>query len=291
MRDGHRALGVRRRAGRASTGWRARWASARCACSAGAAGSARCRWPAPGPRSATSRLRPRRRSWRSTARGRRGKARDRQRASGSCRRCAAGLGGARQPPAAIAAEATALLADPELIRPSRPDIGLVERFVERACVPKVGTTVERVDEPGRAARPPCAATSRPTACPSPSRCSRRPSCSAWTGRGSRHTRAWRRTSRSASASPAGASPRPARSCSTPAPRCRSCRPSCRCTTSWRCGPTPSCPGSRTTRALAGPAPRNAVLITGASGTTDIEGSYVRGAHGPGYLHVVLLEAG
>ena len=36
-------------------------------------------------------------------------------------------------------------------------------------------------------------------------------------------------------------------------------------------------------------PRNAILITGPSGTTDIEGSYVRGAHGPGYLHVILVE--
>ncbi|MCJ1900224.1 MULTISPECIES: lactate utilization protein [Paracoccus] len=35
-------------------------------------------------------------------------------------------------------------------------------------------------------------------------------------------------------------------------------------------------------------PRNAVLITGPSGTTDIEGSYVRGAHGPGFLHVILI---
>ena len=35
-------------------------------------------------------------------------------------------------------------------------------------------------------------------------------------------------------------------------------------------------------------PRNAILITGPSGTTDIEGSYVRGAHGPGFLHVVLV---
>lgn len=35
-------------------------------------------------------------------------------------------------------------------------------------------------------------------------------------------------------------------------------------------------------------PRNAILITGPSGTTDIEGSYVRGAHGPGYLHVILV---
>ena len=42
-------------------------------------------------------------------------------------------------------------------------------------------------------------------------------------------------------------------------------------------------------ALASPAPRNANLITGASGTTDIEGSYVRGAHGPGFLHVVIVE--
>jgi L-lactate dehydrogenase complex protein LldG len=43
------------------------------------------------------------------------------------------------------------------------------------------------------------------------------------------------------------------------------------------------------QAEGGPAPRNAVLITGPSGTTDIEGSYVRGAHGPGYLHVILVE--
>lgn len=35
-------------------------------------------------------------------------------------------------------------------------------------------------------------------------------------------------------------------------------------------------------------PRNAILITGPSGTTDIEGSYVRGAHGPGFVHVVLV---
>ena len=35
-------------------------------------------------------------------------------------------------------------------------------------------------------------------------------------------------------------------------------------------------------------PRNAILITGPSGTTDIEGSYVRGAHGPGYLHVIVV---
>jgi L-lactate dehydrogenase complex protein LldG len=36
-------------------------------------------------------------------------------------------------------------------------------------------------------------------------------------------------------------------------------------------------------------PRNLNLITGASGTTDIEGSYVRGAHGPRFLHVILVN--
>jgi L-lactate dehydrogenase complex protein LldG len=35
-------------------------------------------------------------------------------------------------------------------------------------------------------------------------------------------------------------------------------------------------------------PRNVNLITGASGTTDIEGSLVLGAHGPRYMHVVVV---
>jgi L-lactate dehydrogenase complex protein LldG len=35
-------------------------------------------------------------------------------------------------------------------------------------------------------------------------------------------------------------------------------------------------------------PRNVNIVTGASGTTDIEGSLVLGAHGPRYLHVVIV---
>lgn len=35
-------------------------------------------------------------------------------------------------------------------------------------------------------------------------------------------------------------------------------------------------------------PRARYWVTGVSGTTDIEGQYVRGAHGPRFLHVLLL---
>lgn len=37
-------------------------------------------------------------------------------------------------------------------------------------------------------------------------------------------------------------------------------------------------------------PRNVNLVTGASGTTDIEGSLVLGAHGPRHLHIVIAGA-
>ena len=38
----------------------------------------------------------------------------------------------------------------------------------------------------------------------------------------------------------------------------------------------------------GDAPRAHYWVTGVSGTTDIEGSYVRGAHGPRFLHVIMV---
>lgn len=41
-------------------------------------------------------------------------------------------------------------------------------------------------------------------------------------------------------------------------------------------------------ASGGPVPRAHYWVTGVSGTTDIEGTYVRGAHGPRFLHVVLV---
>jgi L-lactate dehydrogenase complex protein LldG len=41
--------------------------------------------------------------------------------------------------------------------------------------------------------------------------------------------------------------------------------------------------------LIGLQPRAHYWVTGVSGTTDIEGTYVRGAHGPRFLHVILLR--
>ncbi|MGA7329529.1 MAG: LUD domain-containing protein [Rhodomicrobium sp.] len=43
------------------------------------------------------------------------------------------------------------------------------------------------------------------------------------------------------------------------------------------------------RRAGDPAPRNACLITGASGTTDIEGNLVLGAHGPRELHIIVID--
>ena len=201
----------------------------------------------------------------------------------------AGLGGRRVEAAAIAAEASALLEAPELIRPALADRDLVIAFTARASAPAVGTTVERVagllelpdavrrylDHHGLAARialQPAAALAALD----------------WSGL------------------ELGATPAPDEPVGVGLAR-------------WGIAETGSLvrlPGPDTPvllaflplhhivavragtilprledyAALAAPAPRNANLITGASGTTDIEGSYVRGAHGPGFLHVVIVES-
>lgn len=43
------------------------------------------------------------------------------------------------------------------------------------------------------------------------------------------------------------------------------------------------------RATCGSTPRNSCIISGASGTTDIEGVLVKGAHGPELVHIFIVE--
>ena len=204
----------------------------------------------------------------------------------------AGLGVGRSDQGAIAAEADALLASPELIRPHLPDTSLVELFAERAAAAKLGTTLERVASlsalPG-AVRRYLAGHGLPSAI------ALQPAAELkdldWQGIEVR---------------------------TAIAPDEAVCVGLAR----WGIAETgsivvhsgPDTPillgflplhhivavraGSIVAHledyaalaARAGPAPRNVNLITGASGTTDIEGSYVRGAHGPGFVHVVLVEA-
>ena len=202
----------------------------------------------------------------------------------------AGLGGARQPPAAIAAEAMALLADPELIRPNRPNIGLVERFIERACVPKVGTTVDRVES---LAELPAAVRRYLAAHGLPECVALQPAAELerldWAGLATHRGMAadepvgvgiarWGIAETGSLVFHSGPGT-PILFCFLPLHHIVALRVDT------------ILPWLEGYAALADPAPRNAVLITGASGTTDIEGSYVRGAHGPGYLHVVLVEGG
>ena len=202
-----------------------------------------------------------------------------------------GLGGGQREPGAIAAEAASLLASPELIRPRLPDMSLIELFAERAAAPKLGTTLERV---GGLSELPAAVRRYLAAHGLPSAVALQPAAEF-------RDLDWRGVEvRTAIAPDEAVGVGLAR---------------------WGIAETgslvlhsgPDTPvllgflplhhvvavraGSIVAHledyaalaARAGPVPRNVNLITGASGTTDIEGSYVRGAHGPGFLHVVLIE--
>ena len=200
----------------------------------------------------------------------------------------AGLGGQAADPATIAAEAAALLADPDQIRPALADSDLVTAFAACTATLSVGTSVERVagfaDLPGAVRRYldrqrlPARIALQPTP---------RLLALDWTGIAV-HAHA-------AADEPVGVG-----------------------LARWGIAESGSLvfhsgpdnpvlltflplhhivavqadtilPHLEDYAALAAPAPRNANMITGASGTTDIEGSYVSGAHGPGFLHIVVVD--
>jgi len=201
----------------------------------------------------------------------------------------AGLGGRQADPAAIAAAADALLAEPELIRPTLAGPDPVTAFVTRAATLSVGTTVGRIadlaDLPGAVGRYlqelglPTRIALQPT-----------PKLLAldWTGIAVR-------------ANPAADEPVGVGLARWGIAESGSLV--------FHSGPDNPVllaflplhhivavqadtilPHLEDYAALAAPTPRNANLITGASGTTDIEGSYVSGAHGPGFLHIVVVGA-
>jgi L-lactate dehydrogenase complex protein LldG len=201
----------------------------------------------------------------------------------------AALGGASRDPQAIAAEAAALLEAPEAIRPRLPPGDVVELFAERVASPKVSATLDRVASLGElpeAVRRYLAAEDLPPVV------ALQPTVALqdldW------HGIETRRTMTANEAVGVGLA-------------------------RWGIAETgslvfhsgPDTPilfnflplhhvvAVRASRILthledyaavaaAEPAPRNVNLITGISGTTDIEGSYVRGAHGPRFLHVIIV---
>lgn len=204
----------------------------------------------------------------------------------------AALGEARPDPAAIAAEAVALLAEPERVRPRLPGNDLVEAFVERVTSPKVGATLDRVaalaelpdairrylDQQGLA--PSIALQPAPDL-----------RVLDWSGVETRITMApdeavgvglarWGIAETGSLVFHSGPD----------TPILFSFLPLHHVVTVRASTIVPHLE-DYAAEAAAAPVPRNAVLVTGFSGTTDIEGSYVRGAHGPRFLHVVLVEEG
>lgn len=190
--------------------------------------------------------------------------------------------------AAIAAEAKALLDAPELIRPALADPDLVEAFVRKATAPAVGTTVERVADLGQL---PAAVRTYLAAHGLASRIALQPVAELqaldWAGFDVHATLApdepagiglarWGIAESGSLVFHSGPDT-PVLLAFLPLHHIVALRAAT------------ILPHLEDYAALASPAPRNANLITGASGTTDIEGSYVRGAHGPGFLHVVIVE--
>lgn len=204
----------------------------------------------------------------------------------------AGLGSVgRREPGAIAAEAASLLASPELIRPHLPDTSLVALFAERAAAPKLGTTLERVASLGElagAVRRYLAAHGLPPAV------ALQPTAELdgldWQGI-EVHTAIapdeavgvglarWGIAETGSLVVHSGPD----------TPILLGFLPLHHVVAVRAGSIVAHLEDYAAAAARAGPAPRNVNLITGASGTTDIEGSYVRGAHGPGFLHVVLVE--
>jgi L-lactate dehydrogenase complex protein LldG len=168
-------------------------------------------------------------------------------------RVRAALGPPGADASAVRAEADALLADAAAARPALAAGSLVESFVARVTSPRVVASAERI---ATEAGLPAAVAAYLRARGLPARITLQPDARLraldWAGFELRDE--------------------PAADEAVAVARAR-----------WGIAET----GSLVFHTAAEPPPRNVNLITGASGTTDIEGSLVLGAHGPRYLHVVI----
>jgi L-lactate dehydrogenase complex protein LldG len=191
------------------------------------------------------------------------------------------LGSNPQDPQAIAAEAKALLEAPELIRPRLLNVGLVEVFAQRVVSPKVGATLERVGILGEL---PDAVRRYLMAQGLPISISIQPAAELlgldWSGIAIDVGLArWGITETGSLVFHSGPD----------TPVLFNFLPLHHVVAVKAEAIVAHLEDYAAIMASTGPPPRNVNLITGASGTTDIEGSFVRGAHGPRYLHVVLVE--
>lgn len=202
----------------------------------------------------------------------------------------AGLGGRRQDPTTIAAEAAALLESPGLIRPQLPTTNLVDLFAERVTSPKVSATLDRLtdlaDLPHAVERYLVAQDLPPAVAVQP-----HPELLALN---------WGNVAiRNALPDDGGVAVGLARwgiaetgslvfHAGPDTPILYNFLPLYHIVAVKAESIVAHLEDYAAAAASAGPPPRNVNLITGISGTTDIEGSYVRGAHGPRFLHVVLI---
>lgn len=195
-------------------------------------------------------------------------------------------------PESIAAEARALLRHPEAVRPGLPLSDVVESFMQRVAGPKVGATVERItgfaDLPSAVARHLAEQGLERRIAVQPTALLL---ALDWAGAGLvTHDEIDERVviglalwgiAETGSIVFHSAPDMPILYNFLPAAHIVAVRASCI---------LPDLEAyAAAARAVGDPAPRNACLITGASGTTDIEGSLVKPAHGPRELHIAVID--
>jgi L-lactate dehydrogenase complex protein LldG len=201
------------------------------------------------------------------------------------------LGNAALDPASIASEADALLEAPDAVRPRLPSAGAVESFLERVTGPKVGATVDRIanlaELPKTVARFLAAKglDARVSVQPTPAL-----SALNWGAAGIGLDKKlnegtaigmarWGIAETGSLVFHSAAD----------TPILFNFLPTIHIVAIHASAIVPYLEDySAAARVARDPAPRNACLITGASGTTDIEGSLVKGAHGPCDLHIVVI---